>query len=95
MLSEEGDGIEPGRDEERPVLNPNPVTDDNSNSGTKNPKSGKTCEDSGSGVAEQSAAHHVVHTISIVVSQPEEIKNAESPKKSPPLSDDGDRELCR
>ncbi|KAF3328008.1 E3 ubiquitin-protein ligase MARCH3 [Carex littledalei] len=78
-----------------PVLNSNPVTNDTSNCTTENPKLGKTCEDAGSGVAEQSVAHHVAPTISIVVTQPEEIKNAESPKKSAQLSDDGDRDLCR
>jgi hypothetical protein len=95
MPSEEAEGIELDRDEERPVPNKNPVTGDNSNSTTKNPKLGKTGADASSSVAEQSAAHHVAHTISIVISQPEEIKIVESPKKSTQLSDDGDCELCR
>jgi hypothetical protein len=96
MPSEETEGIEPDRDEDRPVLNPNPVTNDDSNSTTKNPKLGKTTVDASSAVAEQSAGEQsVAHTIRIVVSQPEEIKNVESPKKSTQFSDDGDRELCR
>ncbi|KAJ3690145.1 hypothetical protein LUZ61_019309 [Rhynchospora tenuis] len=94
MPSEEAEGTKPNRDEEK-KSNSNPVTNDSSNSTSENPKLGKTLEDASSGVAEQSAAHHVAHTISIVVSQPEEIRNADSPKKSAQLSDDSDCEMCR